>query len=190
MTKTDTGELFELAVPTAHGEFTASYSLFGLSELSFPKTTSALRKRRSIPPDALQQISVWHRLTTKALKAALTGREPLELPPLDIITGTDFQRQVWRAMQKIPWGQTSSYGGLARAIGRPKAVRAVGGACGANPIPVFIPCHRVLASGGRIGGFSSGLDWKRTLLTMEGVEMKTSNSKLQAPEKIQTPSLK
>jgi len=171
MSKTDAGDLFELAIPTAHGEFTASYSLHGLAEMSFPKSTSALRKRQSIPSEALQQISGWHRLTTKALKTALTGREPLELPPLDIVTGTDFQRQVWRAMQKIPWGQTSSYGDLARAIGRPKAVRAVGGACGANPIPVFIPCHRVLASGGGAGGFSSGMHWKRTLLAVEGVEL-------------------
>ena len=66
-------------------------------------------------------------------------------------------------------GQTFSYGEVAKAIGRPKAVRAVGGACGANPIPVLIPCHRVLAAGGKIGGFSGGLDWKRTLLARENI---------------------
>jgi len=191
MTKTAPKNLFfELAVPTAHGEFTAGYSLHGLAEMSFPKTTPALRRPQSIPPEARQQISAWHRLTAKALKTALTGRAPLELPPLDIVTGTDFQRQVWRAMQKIPWGQTASYGDLARAIGRPKAVRAVGGACGANPIPVFIPCHRVLATGGGPGGFSSGMHWKRTLLAAEGVELKAPKSKLQAPKKLQTSRLK
>ena len=66
-------------------------------------------------------------------------------------------------------GRTASYGDLARDIGRPKAFRAVGGACGANPIPVLIPCHRALAANGRLGGFSGGLEWKRTLLAAEGV---------------------
>ena len=74
-------------------------------------------------------------------------------------------------MQKIRVGQTQSYGEIARTIGKPKAVRAVGGACGANPIPVLIPCHRVLAANRKIGGFSSGLDWKRTLLKREGVRL-------------------
>jgi O-6-methylguanine DNA methyltransferase len=72
-------------------------------------------------------------------------------------------------MRRISCGQTQSYGEIAKAIGKPKAVRAVGGACGANPIPVLVPCHRVLAAGGKIGGFSGGLDWKRKLLAREGV---------------------
>ena len=181
MAAADTETLFELAVPTAAGEFTASYSAKGLAELAFPRANSVLRQRRSIPHDELQQISHWHRLTSKALKLMLTGREPLDLPPLEVVTGTEFQRQVWRAMRRIPWGKTSSYGELAREIGRPNAVRAVGGACGANPIPVFIPCHRVLAASGRLGGFSGGLDWKRKLLAAEGVEWENSKSKLQNP---------
>jgi len=72
-------------------------------------------------------------------------------------------------MRRIACGRTKSYGDIARAIGNPKAVRAVGGACGANLIPVLLPCHRVLAVNGKIGGFSGGLDWKRTLLRREGV---------------------
>jgi len=72
-------------------------------------------------------------------------------------------------MTGIRPGKTLSYGEMAAAIGKPRAVRAVGGACGANPIPVIVPCHRVLAANHRLGGFSSGLDWKRTLLTREGV---------------------
>jgi O-6-methylguanine DNA methyltransferase len=72
-------------------------------------------------------------------------------------------------MTKIPFGQTSSYGELASAIGKPQAVRAVGGACGANPIPVLVPCHRVLAANQKIGGFSGGLDRKRELLKREGI---------------------
>ena len=81
--------------------------------------------------------------------------------------GTDFQKSVWNAMRKIPRGQTRTYGELAAAIGRPNAVRAVGTACGANPLPLFIPCHRVVAKNG-LGGFGSGLPWKILLLKTEG----------------------
>jgi O-6-methylguanine DNA methyltransferase len=81
--------------------------------------------------------------------------------------GTEFQQAVWREMKKIPRGQTRTYSEIAAAIGRPNAVRAVGTACGANPLPVFIPCHRVVARNG-LGGFGSGLPWKVLLLRMEG----------------------
>lgn len=81
--------------------------------------------------------------------------------------GTEFQQAVWKEMQKIPRGQTRTYGEIAAAIGRPKAVRAVGSACGANPIPLWIPCHRVVAKNG-LGGFGSGLPWKEVLLKEEG----------------------
>jgi O-6-methylguanine DNA methyltransferase len=81
--------------------------------------------------------------------------------------GTEFQKAVWTEMQKIPRGQTRTYGEIAAAICRPKAVRAVGSACGANPIPLFIPCHRVVAKNG-LGGFGSGLPWKKLFLELEG----------------------
>jgi O-6-methylguanine DNA methyltransferase len=87
--------------------------------------------------------------------------------PVKIPEGTGFQRAVWREMKKIPRGQTRTYGEIAAAIGRPKAVRAVGTACGANPLPVFIPCHRVTAKNGP-GGFGRGLPWKILLLKSEG----------------------
>jgi len=74
-------------------------------------------------------------------------------------------------MLKISPGRAKSYGEIAAAIGKPKAVRAVGGACGANPIPVLVPCHRVLAANQKLGGFSGGLEWKRKLLAREGVEI-------------------
>jgi len=160
---------FELVIPTARGEFIARYSVHGLARLKFPQSTTSLRVRPAVPRDQLQHISTWHRLTSRALKLILAGREPLALPPLDVSAGTEFQRQVWAALQRIPLGRTASYGDLARDIGRPKAFRAVGGACGANPIPVLIPCHRALAANGRLGGFSGGLEWKRTLLAAEGV---------------------
>jgi O-6-methylguanine DNA methyltransferase len=87
--------------------------------------------------------------------------------PTKIPEGTDFQKSVWRELKKIPRGQTHTYGEIAAAIGKPKAVRAVGSACGANPLPIFIPCHRVVAKNG-LGGFGSGLPWKNLLLKMEG----------------------
>ncbi len=80
--------------------------------------------------------------------------------------GTDFQKAVWAEIKKIPRGQTRTYSEIAVAIGRPKAVRAVGTACGANPLPLFIPCHRVVAKNG-LGGYGSGLPWKRLLLEIE-----------------------
>jgi len=88
--------------------------------------------------------------------------------PLDP-AGTPFQRRVWTEMARIPFGATESYGALARKTG--SVARAVGGACGANPIPIVIPCHRVVAEGGGLGGFSGGTGpaTKRALLELEGV---------------------
>ena len=81
--------------------------------------------------------------------------------------GSAFQLEVWRALGRIPFGDSTSYGALARALGRPQSARAVGQANGANPIPIVIPCHRVIAGDGRLGGFSGGLKVKRWLLTHE-----------------------
>jgi len=83
--------------------------------------------------------------------------------------GTDFQKGVWKMMREIPYGETATYGGMAMALG--SGPRAVGMACGRNPIPIIVPCHRVLGSGGKEGGFSGGqgLPTKRKLLALEGV---------------------
>lgn len=86
-------------------------------------------------------------------------------------TGTAFQRRVWRALMQVPYGQTASYADIARRIGRPGAARAVGQANGANPIPIVIPCHRVIAADGTIGGYSGGLDVKRRLLELEQIRL-------------------
>jgi methylated-DNA-[protein]-cysteine S-methyltransferase len=84
------------------------------------------------------------------------------------LDGTAFQREVWVALSRIPYGETVSYGALAFAVGRPRAFRAVGQANGRNPIPIIVPCHRVVASDG-IGGYGGGLALKRALLALEGV---------------------
>ena len=86
-------------------------------------------------------------------------------------SGTHFQQRVWRGLTEIPYGTACGYGDLARRIGKPGAARAVGQANGANPIPIIIPCHRVIAADGSIGGFSSGLTLKRRLLALESIEL-------------------
>jgi O-6-methylguanine DNA methyltransferase len=83
------------------------------------------------------------------------------------LRGTPFQRSVWNALLEIPYGVTRSYADVARAVGNPNAVRAVGTANGTNPIPLVVPCHRVIATGGKLGGYGGGLDLKRQLLAME-----------------------
>lgn len=81
--------------------------------------------------------------------------------------GTRFQGRVWAALQTIAFGETISYGELARVVGQPGAARAVGSANGKNPIPIVIPCHRVVRAGGQLGGFSCGLEFKEQLLALE-----------------------
>ena len=87
--------------------------------------------------------------------------------PLDL-RGTPFQLKVWRALETIPYGETRSYLQIATGIGAEKAVRAVGAANGANPIPIVVPCHRVIGSGGKLVGYGGGLPLKKRLLTLEG----------------------
>ncbi len=96
----------------------------------------------------------------------LTGQRRAFDVPLDV-RGTDFQRAVWSAVAGIPYGHTRSYTDVAETIGRPSAVRAVGAANGANPLPLIIPCHRVLGKHGALTGYGGGLDIKRLLLEME-----------------------
>lgn len=157
-----------LTATTSAGQFTAHYSEKGLAELDFPKRSSSTAIALA---DAPAQVRAWHRITESALKSVLAGNQPKEFPPM-ALKGTEFQKSVWRQMLKISCGKTKSYGEIAQAIGKPKAVRAVGGACGANPIPVLVPCHRVLAANKKIGGFTSGMHWKRDLLSREGITVR------------------
>ena len=105
---------------------------------------------------------------TAALQAYASGRTR-RLPPLDL-DGTPFQLKVWERLCAIPTGKTISYGELAASIGRPKAARAVGAAVGANPVPILVPCHRVIGVNGSLTGFGLGLPMKRSLLSHEGHE--------------------
>ncbi|MBN1654133.1 MAG: methylated-DNA--[protein]-cysteine S-methyltransferase [Deltaproteobacteria bacterium] len=103
--------------------------------------------------------------------------EPAELP-VDL-RGTDFQVAVWKALRRIPRGSVRSYGEIAAFIGYPRAARAVGRANRTNPLPVVVPCHRVVRSGMRLGGFSGGLERKLHLLRLEGIALGSNGLKLE-----------
>lgn len=104
------------------------------------------------------------------LRQYLAGTRTAFDLPLDLSGGTPFQQAVWRALLAIPRGATTSYGALARQLGKPAAVRAVGAAVGRNPLSVIVPCHRVLGSGGALTGYAGGLPRKAALLRLEAAQ--------------------
>jgi O-6-methylguanine DNA methyltransferase len=161
--------LTAVAIETPAGHFIAHFSDAGLARLEFP------RRYATLPQPDLNEWDAkhlkWLALTKRAILDTLNGQPPSEFPPIDLSSGTAFRQRVWTALRGIAMGQTKSYGEIAKEIGSPKAVRAVGGACGANPVPLLVPCHRVLAANVHLGGFSGGLDWKLRLLAAEGVEV-------------------
>ena len=100
------------------------------------------------------------------LEAYFAGkRQHFDLPLAP--EGTGFEQQVWKLLRAIPYGQTCTYGDLARRLNNPRAARAVGGACHRNPLPIFIPCHRVVGAAGKLTGYAGGLPIKKTLLDLE-----------------------
>ena len=100
-------------------------------------------------------------------KAYFSGQKVDFPDELDLSRGTVFQRKVWETARLIPYGETRSYGWVAERAGRPRAARAVGQAMGRNPLAIIVPCHRVVASGGKLGGFGGGLELKKRLLRLE-----------------------
>jgi methylated-DNA-[protein]-cysteine S-methyltransferase len=104
--------------------------------------------------------------TEKQLNEYFAGKRKTFSLPLDFI-GSDFQKQVWEALLTIPFGETRSYGDIARQIGNPDSVRAVGGAANKNPIPIIAPCHRMVGASGKLVGFGGGLENKALLLALE-----------------------
>ena len=141
----------------------------GLAYLELPQASGtglAGWRRRFAPEAGLEEAFAPQRAAVSQILEYLAGkRERFELD-LDL-RGTPFQRAVYAALADIPYGETRSYAEIARRIRRPRAVRAVGAANGANPIPLVVPCHRVIASDGRLGGYGGGLELKARLLAME-----------------------
>ena len=126
------------------------------------------------PRHPMGRASEWHQGETDFLREARAQlddyfegrRREFDLPLAP--RGTDFQRAVWRCLRDIPYGETISYAELARRVGKPSAVRAVGAANGRNPLPIVVPCHRVIGTDGSLTGFGGGLPTKQFLLELEG----------------------
>ena len=146
---------------TPIGELLLAGDNDGLSMIGFPKGSM----RREPEPDWIfneKQLTEARR----QLREYFAGeRREFDLPVR--LSGTEFQVSVLQALQQIPYGETVSYGEIARRIGRPRAVRAVGAANGRNPVPIVVPCHRVIGSTGDLTGFGGGLDTKEALLRLE-----------------------
>ncbi len=155
---------------TPLGPVSLAFSAAGLRELAFVEDNvpSPAASPEFVPETELkgETLKTW-RQVVQALEDYFGGRPAsFEDLPLDL-EGSPFHLRVWEELKKIPAGETVSYRELAQRLGNPKASRAVGQACGANPIPLIVPCHRVIASDGTLGGFSSGLERKRWLLEHE-----------------------
>jgi methylated-DNA-[protein]-cysteine S-methyltransferase len=155
------------------GEILATRTEKGLNFIAFPKSRwqrflAALRKDKNVD---LKRDEKKFSSVKKALKSYFSGKRVSFRERLDLTGATAFQKRVWRAMDKIPAGQTRSYGWLARQVGGESKARAAGTACGANPIPIILPCHRVIREDGSLGGYGGGLSLKRKLLKTEGVDI-------------------
>ena len=150
---------------TPVGPLRLSFTDRGLTALEFAGEEASPAPEHNAPPPRLKRfIDAAKREQTAYIQGVPTDFASLTLDP----RGTPFQLRVWQELRRIPWGQTISYGELARRVGNPKASRAVGQANAVNPIPLIVPCHRVIAADGSLGGYSSGLDRKRWLLRHEG----------------------
>jgi AraC family transcriptional regulator of adaptative response/methylated-DNA-[protein]-cysteine methyltransferase len=138
----------------------------GVCHISFLEKGTATEAEKSIishwPQIKLQK----HDATTKKYAERIfISKKPVVI----IMKGTDFQKKVWDALREIPWGTTLTYADIAEAVGKPKAVRAVGTACGKNSIAFLIPCHRVVTSDGKLGGYRWGIERKKKMLEWEQV---------------------
>jgi O-6-methylguanine DNA methyltransferase len=158
----------------------------GVSAVVLPKPTRRAVERELMSDGSLNGVGAYggtpirteaataarHLRTARtAIVAYLAGKARSFAIPLDWGDHSPFQMKVWGVLQSIPYGRVRSYGWVARKIGKPRAARAVGAACGANPVPLLVPCHRVVAGDGSLGGFSGGLPNKKRLLTLEGIRL-------------------
>ncbi|MGM8364078.1 methylated-DNA--[protein]-cysteine S-methyltransferase [Virgibacillus sp. W0181] len=131
--------------------------------------------RKYAPDYKLQASNQYLQANIKELKRYLDGEE-LNFSILVDLRGTPFQQSVWKTLKEIPYGETCTYSQIADQIGKPKAVRAVGSAIGANPLPIVIPCHRVIGKNGTLTGYRGGLDMKKHLLKLETQTVPSPNA--------------
>jgi methylated-DNA-[protein]-cysteine S-methyltransferase len=165
---------------TAWGWVGIASSPRGLLALTLPQPT----RERALKPllERWGEVQPYDDPRLDGLKMKLQqyfdGQRVLFDEPLYLKEATAFRRRVWSAVRDIPYGETRSYGQIARQVGSPRAARAVGQAMAANPLPIVVPCHRVIGSDGNLRGFGGGLDLKRRLLKMEGM-LKASSEKFE-----------
>lgn len=162
-------ELFYTVFKTTAGWVGLLASKNGLRRTTLPQGSE--EQARYGLGDSLEQATPAPNLFTETIgcfRAYFNGRLADFPDWLDLSGATPFQRRVWQAARLIPYGETRSYAWLAGQTGKPQAARAAGQALGRNPLPIIIPCHRVLAADGGLGGFSGGLETKKFLLSLEG----------------------
>lgn len=152
------------------GELRVASTERGLAFLELPHASGAGLEGwlcRHAPEARRSDAFAPNRAAVRQILQYLEGKRTRFDLPLDL-RGTPFQLQVWKALLGIPYGEKRTYQQVARAVRRPRAVRAVGTANGANPVALVVPCHRVVAAGGKLGGYGGGLELKARLLAMEG----------------------
>lgn len=155
-------DLFYTYIPSPLGDLLVAGDGETLHLISFPTGNKTLQhadhwqRNDKMFKDVAAQLDAYFAGTLKEFDVLLT------------LDGTDFQNQIWKNLATIPYGETATYGEMAKKAGRPKASRAVGAANGANPLPIVLPCHRVIGSTGALTGFGGGMDAKKFLLGLEG----------------------
>ncbi len=142
----------------------------GICKLEFERSSTFEEFKSSFGNYTIvEQENIFLKRASRLLQDYFDGK-PVEFDiPVVFFQGTPFQQNVWKRVKQIPYGYTKTYGQIAYDMGKPGSVRAVGAANGANPVPILVPCHRVVQSDGKLGGYSGGLDIKDALLRLEGV---------------------
>jgi methylated-DNA-[protein]-cysteine S-methyltransferase len=166
-------KLYYTIFETSRGWLGILASEKGLLAITLPQTTrqQALdsldkkTKKTTFSPNSFADL-------TKRFQAYYSGKKTVFSDKLDFSDATPFQKKVWKVTRLIPYGETRSYGWVARQIGKPQAAHAVGHAVGKNPFLIIVPCHRVIASDGGLGGFGGGLEIKQALLELEKSDLK------------------
>ncbi|MEK4003220.1 methylated-DNA--[protein]-cysteine S-methyltransferase [Paenibacillus sp. FSL H3-0333] len=171
---TDTITIYHHTLNLGNGEWTLWASDKGLIRVSFPQDEGQLPaswlKMYAPAHELMEDAGRFEQLGVITLLERYFAGEPVDFSNVELdLWGTPFQQEVWRGLLTIPHGETASYKQLAERIGRPLAVRAVGAANGQNPVPVIVPCHRVIGANGTLTGFRGGLQMKQELLQLEGI---------------------
>jgi methylated-DNA-[protein]-cysteine S-methyltransferase len=163
-----TGELQYIVFNTDMGWIGILASVKGLRRTTLPQRSA--QEARQLLGDSINDATWAPHLfddLVQRLRIYFSGHRVTFPDELDLSGATPFQRQVWGKTRLIPYGETRSYAWVAKQIAKPAAVRAVGQALGRNPLPIIIPCHRVIASDGQLGGFGGGVEMKKCLLSLE-----------------------